>query len=160
MTAIATRSGAGMLALATCLLVGCVGGQPATSGGPGAGAMTVDQLSAALTGNSVVATLAGGGSYCAFHSTQAQSSGSLLVTGIDYEGDSAAPYRGLYRVEPQPNAGPGAPGFVCYSYPDAGVFAECRMLRTTGSQVAVLDRNGQTYAIGQIQPGDACNADI
>ncbi|MGF1623469.1 MAG: hypothetical protein ACFCVH_01185 [Alphaproteobacteria bacterium] len=141
------------------LAAGCVSGQPTTVS-PAGGALTVDQLNAALPGNSVVATLASGGSYCAYHSTETRPGGSMMLTGIEYEGDSSAPYRGLYRVEPQPNATNPAsdPGFVCYSFPDAGQFAECRMVRATGPQVAILTRSGQPYATGEIRAGDACGA--
>jgi len=133
------------------LAVGCVTGQPTTTR-PAGGALSVDQLNGSL-----VATRAhGSGTYCAFHSNEAQPSNSLMLYGT--EGSQSV--RGLYRIESQPNAANPAtdPGFVCYSYPDAGVFADCRMVRVTGAEVAILSRSGQPYATGQITPGNACGA--
>ena len=138
------------------LAVGCVTGQPTTTR-PAGGALSVDQLNGSLVGSSVVATRAdGSGTYCAFHSNEAQPSNSLMLYGT--EGSQSV--RGLYRIESQPNAANPAtdPGFVCYSYPDAGVFADCRMVRVTGAEVAILSRSGQPYATGQITPGNACGA--
>ncbi|MEZ5670782.1 MAG: hypothetical protein R3F55_25785 [Alphaproteobacteria bacterium] len=132
---------------------------PAQQGAaPAGGRLGVATLNQTLTGNTLVASRAGGGGdYCAFHSTEAVLSGSLIVRGTD----RGQPYRGTWRVEAQPDvrdsAAAGAAGFVCYSFPDAGVFAECRMLRTdAGGGVTVLDRAGHVYASGRIVAGDAC----
>jgi hypothetical protein len=131
----------------------CVTGQPTTVR-PASGALTVAQLSATLPGQSLVMTrVDGSGGYCAWHSLEARPGGSRVLTGTD----GGSPYRGLWRIEPQPNAeSPADPGFVCYSFPDAGVFAECRMLQVGETGVTVLDRYGRPYATGALQPGDAC----
>jgi hypothetical protein len=138
--------------LAAALAAGCVTGQPTTVS-PASGGMTVDQLSAMLAGSSFIATRTNGSSYCAYHSPETRPGGSMMLTGTE----SGAAYRGLWRVEPQPNADdPNDPGFVCYSFPDSGVFADCHIVRVTGPQVAVLTRSGQPYAAGELRPGDAC----
>lgn len=139
--------------MAAGLLTGCVANQRPQSDSAES-AMSVAALGAALVGNSIVATRVDGrGSYCAYHATEIRPGGSLLLRGID-NGQS---FRGLYRVEARPNAdGAEEPAFVCYSYPDSGVFADCKMVRATGSQITILQRAGEIFATGEIKPGDAC----
>ena len=139
--------------MAAGLLAGCVASQQSRTDTTGS-AMSIAALDAALVGNSIVATrVDGSGSYCAYHATETRPGGSMLLHGVD----NGQNYRGLYRVEVRPNAdNPGDPAFVCYSYPDTGVFADCKMVRATGSQVAILQRAGEIFATGEIRPGDAC----
>lgn len=139
--------------LAAGLLAGCVSASRPQAG-PGEAALSVQALHAALVGNSIVATrVDGSGSYCAYHAPESRPGGSMLLHGVD----AGQGFRGLYRVEARPTAAdPGNPAFVCYSYPDSGVFADCRMVRSTGSQVAILHRDGDLYATGEILPGDQC----
>jgi hypothetical protein len=122
--------------------------------------LSITQIEALLVGSTLEGTTADGRSLCVFHSTETRTSNSMIVRGTQ----SGGPFHGFYRVEPPSgNADPATdPGVVCYSYPDAGVFADCRSVRQSGAvggggiAVALYDRDGALAATGTVRPGDSC----
>ena len=143
-------------------LAGCQSGSPGAGSGIGAPGvpMTIPQIETLLVGNSLETTTTDGRTSCAFHSTETHNSNSMIVVQTVIGGAQ----QGFYRVE-RPNGAADAysdPGLICYSFPDAGVFADCRSVRQSGSiapgvtSVALYDRDGALRATGTVRAGDTC----
>ncbi len=115
--------------VASCVPVGTGGG-----GGFGPNYASATQIQQAVTNFSVVGSLAGGGSYCEYHSPNFQ------LIGRDTQ-----PYTGSWSLSGNQ---------ICYSYPQGG--SSCQNAEIVGNNITFYDNAGNFLAGGNLVGGNVC----